>query len=106
MKQLIHLIAQSLVDCPEAVNVADASGDRTTVVALRVAKNDTGKIIGKQGCTAQAIRTIVSTPKGPSAISSFSIKMVMASLSFPKHLLQTTSLRVLAGGRREQWHGN
>ena len=60
MKQLIHFIAQSLVDYPTAVDVAEVQGGRTSVVKLKVAKNDIGKIIGKRGRTAQAIRTIIS----------------------------------------------
>jgi uncharacterized protein len=59
MKKLIHYIAQSLVDDPESVDVAEVEGNQTTVLELKVAKDDLGKIIGKQGRTAQAMRTIL-----------------------------------------------
>ncbi len=58
MKALITHIAQSLVDCPDDVFVVEIEGNQTIVLELTVAKEDLGKIIGKQGRTAQAIRTI------------------------------------------------
>ena len=60
MKSLIVDIAKSLVDNQEEVSVAAVDGERTTVYELRVAKSDIGKVIGKQGNTARAIRTILS----------------------------------------------
>jgi hypothetical protein len=60
MKDLIKYIAQALVDHPEAVEVSEVEGAQTSVLELRVAKDDLGKIIGKQGRTARAIRTILS----------------------------------------------
>jgi predicted RNA-binding protein YlqC (UPF0109 family) len=60
MKELISLIAQSLVDRPEEVMVSEVEGNQTTVLELKVAKEDLGKVIGKQGRTAQAMRTILS----------------------------------------------
>ena len=60
MKELIVHIAQSLVDQPDQVSVAEVQGNQTTVLELTVAKDDLGKIIGKRGRTAQAIRTILS----------------------------------------------
>ena len=60
MKELIQQIAHSLVDKPEQVFVKEVFGDQTTVIELRVAKEDLGKIIGKQGRTAQAIRSILN----------------------------------------------
>jgi predicted RNA-binding protein YlqC (UPF0109 family) len=60
MKELVELIARSLVDQPGDVRVRELEGDQTTVLELRVAGNDLGKIIGKQGRTARAIRTILS----------------------------------------------
>ena len=60
MKDLIKCIAQALVDHPEAVEVSEVEGEQTSVIELKVAKNDVGKIIGKQGRTAHAIRTILS----------------------------------------------
>jgi predicted RNA-binding protein YlqC (UPF0109 family) len=64
MKDLIGYIAKALVDSPEQVAVTEVEGRHTTVLELRVAKNDMGKIIGKQGRTAQAIRTILSAASG------------------------------------------
>ena len=58
--ELIQSIAQAMVDNPEQVSVSVIEGDQTTVLELIVAKNDLGKIIGKQGRNAQAIRTILS----------------------------------------------
>ncbi len=60
MKELIRLIAQSLVDQPEGVTVSEVHGNQTTVLELKVAKTDVGKVIGKQGRTAQAMRTILN----------------------------------------------
>ena len=60
MKDLIAYIAKALVDKPEEVVVTETEGEQTSVIELRVAKEDLGKIIGKQGRTAQAIRTILT----------------------------------------------
>lgn len=60
IKELIEYIAMALVDNPEAVRVNEVEGGQTTVLELSVAKNDLGKVIGKQGRTAQAIRTILN----------------------------------------------
>ena len=60
MKELISYIAKSLVDRSESVSVAEVYGNQTTVLELTVAKEDLGKVIGKQGRTAMAIRTILS----------------------------------------------
>jgi len=59
MKDLIKYIALALVDHPEAVEVSEVEGKQTSVIELKVAKDDMGKIIGKQGRTAHAIRTIL-----------------------------------------------
>jgi hypothetical protein len=59
MKALVEDIAKSLVDKPEAVSVKQIDGERTMVFELRVDKSDIGKVIGKQGNTARAIRTIL-----------------------------------------------
>lgn len=59
MKELVESIAQALVDNPDEVNVAVIEGEQTTVLELRVAPEDLGKVIGKQGRTARAIRTIL-----------------------------------------------
>lgn len=59
MKELIEHIARSLVDSPSEVSVAEVVGEKTTVLELRVAKSDLGKVIGKQGKTARAMRTIL-----------------------------------------------
>ena len=60
MKELIKYIAQSLVDSPDSVEVSEVLGEQTSVIELRVAKEDLGKVIGKQGRTAKAMRTILS----------------------------------------------
>ena len=60
MKDLIAYIAKALVDKSEEVVVTEIEGEQTYVIELKVAKEDIGKVIGKQGRTAQAIRTILS----------------------------------------------
>ncbi|MBW7956587.1 MAG: KH domain-containing protein [Deltaproteobacteria bacterium] len=60
MKDLIEFIAKALVDRPEDVRVVEVEGERTSVIELSVAKEDLGKIIGKQGRTARAIRVILT----------------------------------------------
>jgi predicted RNA-binding protein YlqC (UPF0109 family) len=60
MKSLIEQIAKSLVDKPEEISVGTVEGERTAVFELRVAQSDIGKVIGKQGNTARAMRTILS----------------------------------------------
>jgi predicted RNA-binding protein YlqC (UPF0109 family) len=59
MKDLVEIIAKSLVDYPDEVQVKQVDGEATTVLELRVAAGDLGKVIGKQGRTARAIRTIL-----------------------------------------------
>ncbi len=58
-KELIEFIAKSLVDNPDHVNVAEKEGEEETILELTVDKEDIGKIIGRQGKTARAIRTLV-----------------------------------------------
>lgn len=60
MKDLIETIAKALVDHPDEVEVSEVEGEKTSVLELKVAKEDLGKVIGKQGRTARAIRTILS----------------------------------------------
>ncbi len=60
MKDLIKYTAQALVDYPEQVEVSEVQGNQTSVIELKVAKEDLGKVIGKQGRTARAMRTILS----------------------------------------------
>jgi hypothetical protein len=60
MKELIHFIAKALVDDPELVSVDEIEGNQTSVLELKVAKADLGKVIGKQGRTARALRTVLS----------------------------------------------
>ena len=60
MKELVELIARSLVDLPEKVSVTEVQGSQCTVLELKVEKSEIGKVIGKQGRTAQAMRTILS----------------------------------------------
>jgi len=59
MKDLIEYIAKVLVDNPDNVSVTELEGQQTSVIELRVAKEDLGKVIGKQGRTARAMRTIL-----------------------------------------------
>ena len=59
MKQLIEDIAKALVDIPEEVSVSEVAGEQVTVLELKVAASDVGKVIGKQGRTARSIRTIL-----------------------------------------------
>lgn len=60
MRDLIAIIARALVDNPDAVVVTELEGEQTSVIELKVAKEDLGKVIGKQGRTARAMRTILS----------------------------------------------
>jgi uncharacterized protein len=59
MKALIEAMAKALVDRPEEVKVSEIEGEKTTVYELRVSQSDLGKVIGKQGKTARAMRTIL-----------------------------------------------
>ncbi len=60
MRELVEYIAKALVDNPEAVEVEEIEGKQTSVIELKVAKEDLGKIIGRQGRTARAMRTILN----------------------------------------------
>lgn len=60
MKELIEYLARALVNQPEAVEVKETEGDTASILELKVAKEDLGRIIGKQGRTAKSIRTIVN----------------------------------------------
>ncbi len=60
MKELIEYIAKSLVDSPEAVSVKEVDGDKVSIYELRVSTPDIGKIIGKEGRTIKALRTILA----------------------------------------------
>lgn len=60
MKEMIETIAQALVDQPDLVSVTEIVGLHTTILELKVAKTDIGKVIGKKGRTADALRTILS----------------------------------------------
>ena len=60
MKELVTYMAKALVDNPEQVQVSEIEGEQTSVIELKVAKEDLGKVIGKQGRTARAMRTILS----------------------------------------------
>ncbi|HQR36774.1 MAG TPA: KH domain-containing protein [Blastocatellia bacterium] len=59
MRELIEIVAKALVDFPDQVVVSEVEGQQTTVLELRVAPADLGKVIGKQGRTARAVRTIL-----------------------------------------------
>lgn len=60
LKDLVEFMAKSLVDFPDKVDVNEIVGEQTTVVELKVAKEDLGKVIGKQGRTARSMRTILN----------------------------------------------
>jgi predicted RNA-binding protein YlqC (UPF0109 family) len=60
MKDLVEYIAKALVDNPEAVQVNEVEGEQTSVIELKVSKEDLGKVIGRQGRTARAMRTILN----------------------------------------------
>lgn len=60
IKNLVETMARALVDKPDQVAVTEVDGEQTTVIELKVAKDDLGKVIGKQGRTARALRTILS----------------------------------------------
>ena len=64
MKDLIIDIARALVDNPDQVSVTEVEGHQTLVLELRVAKSDLGKVIGKHGRTAKAMRTVLSAVSG------------------------------------------
>ncbi|WP_097025518.1 KH domain-containing protein [Clostridium peptidivorans] len=59
MKELVKIIAKSLVDNPDMVQVNEITGEQSVILELRVAPEDMGKVIGKQGRIAKAIRTVV-----------------------------------------------
>ena len=59
LKDLIEYVAKSLVDNPDQVQVSEIEGEQTSVIELKVAKEDLGKVIGKQGRTARAMRTLL-----------------------------------------------
>jgi predicted RNA-binding protein YlqC (UPF0109 family) len=60
LKELVAYVARALVDNPDDVRVNELQGERTTILELRVHQDDLGKVIGKQGRTARALRTVVS----------------------------------------------
>lgn len=60
LKDLITYVSKSLVDMPDQVEVNEITGEQTTVIELKVDKTDLGKVIGKQGRTARALRTILN----------------------------------------------
>ena len=66
MKELMETIVKAMVDRPEQVGIEELRGERTTVLELRVAKEDLGKVIGKQGRNAWALRTILAAASAAS----------------------------------------
>ena len=72
MKELVQFLAQQLVNNPDAVEVKETQGATASVLELRVAKEDLGRVIGKQGRTAKSIRTIFNA-----VVSSTSCKVVL-----------------------------
>jgi len=64
MREIIRKIVKAIVDSPEDVNISEIDGGRTTIIELKVAKDDIGKVIGKQGRTISAIRTLLASAGG------------------------------------------
>ncbi|MCY4261982.1 MAG: KH domain-containing protein [Candidatus Dadabacteria bacterium] len=60
LREFVEFMAKSIVDSPDKVKVKEVTGEKTTVIELRVASDDMGKVIGRQGRTAKAIRSILS----------------------------------------------
>ncbi|NPA54404.1 MAG: KH domain-containing protein [Aquificae bacterium] len=60
LQELVEFVAKSLVDHPDKVEVREIEGEKTTVIELKVAPEDLGKVIGRQGRTARAIRTLLA----------------------------------------------
>lgn len=60
LRELIEYVSKTLVDMPDQVDVSEIVGEQTTVIELKVDKSDLGKVIGKQGRTARALRTILN----------------------------------------------
>ena len=69
MKELVEVIAKSLVDYPDEVQVTETENDKAVVLELKVAQSDMGKVIGKQGRIAKAIRTVVKAASSKSSQS-------------------------------------
>ena len=67
LNELVTYVAKSLVSKPDEVNVRVLEGDQTTVIELRVAKDDLGKIIGRQGRTVRALRTVIAAASSNSS---------------------------------------
>jgi hypothetical protein len=61
MKELLEYIVKALVDNPDSVEIKEVAGDRVTIYELRASKEDLGKIIGKRGRTASALRTLINS---------------------------------------------
>ena len=66
MKELINYIARNIVDNPESVSVTEVEGEKTTVLELRVAQEDVGKVIGKQGRIVKAMRILLGAASAKS----------------------------------------
>jgi len=64
MEELIHYIATALVDHPDQIQIKETEQDETIIIELTVAKEDLGKVIGKQGRTARAMRSLLSAAAG------------------------------------------
>ena len=75
MKELVEMIAKALVDSPDKVQVSQLDGAQSSIIELKVAPEDVGKVIGKQGRTAQAIRVILGAA-GMKVKKRFSLELV------------------------------
>ena len=68
MRDIIKKIVKAIVDSPDDVNISEIDGGRTTIIELKVAKDDIGKVIGKKGRTISAIRTLLASAGGKEKI--------------------------------------
>ena len=68
MREIIKKIVKAIVDSPDDVNISEIDGGRTTIIELKVAKDDIGKVIGKKGRTISAIRTLLASAGGKEKI--------------------------------------
>jgi hypothetical protein len=68
MRDIINKIVKAIVDSPDDVNISEIDGGRTTIIELKVAKDDIGKVIGKKGRTISAIRTLLASAGGKEKI--------------------------------------
>src|SRR3972149_1789081 len=89
LKELVIYIAKSLVDSPEKVEVREVAGEQTSVLELKVAQEDLGKIIGKQGKTAKSIRIILS------AAAALIVRAAALTMFNEENTMEPVTVRIL-----------